>query len=140
MSRHIVQGLHVLVPGRVAYLIERNFAMDKLRQAAWGRDREMYEVAQALKAIALTWEAETTALEGPAITTTETTHRNSTDDEPVMFSTADVAKVLGDIGQPGVAKAAREGRLVGARDGRTWRFTREAVAAFAATRPRERDL
>lgn len=128
MSRYI-DGPAVVVPARVALLLEKRLRLNDLRIEVRGRDRELDQVLSA-------WHQAALAYVNQEVGTDRGTHPG-TGQEPASHSgpmtAADIARTLG-LTTRGVRKAATAGRLEGRYEGGQWRFTPEDAARWAATR------
>jgi excisionase family DNA binding protein len=116
----------VIVPGRVAAILERFARLDAFRKEIRGRDSELDAVLIDFHAAAVAWRS----------TEVGTTEAPKPELPRVWASTSEAATVL-RIGDRAIRKAIAEGRLPADRvDGR-WRIAREDLAHFRA-RQKER--
>lgn len=123
-------GTVVVVPARVAALLERYAGLADFRIKTRGRDGELDHVLVALHYAALSWREASSARSGTP---------NPEPPEPARESrwmtTAQVASRLG-ITSRAVRKAISDGRLHGELDGSSWRINAEDFAHYRATRTR----
>jgi hypothetical protein len=128
----LVDGPAVVVPARVAALLERALGLGEFRVRVRGQDRELDEVLLALHGSAAAWvEEQREQGEFRAGVTSVDDARNS----PDPWSTEEVAATV-DCTQHAVRKAARNRRLVGELVAGRWRFDPEDVGHWQATRKR----
>lgn len=139
-ERFLVSGDSVVVPARVAYLIEREFRIDERRADLRGRDAEFDSVLLAFHAAAMVWRQKVGASEAPGagsacgtvVAEPAEPGRRSTG-QPTGVSTEAAALRCG-LGPRAVRRAAAEGRLPGRKDGDVWVFDPADVEAFAEGR------
>ncbi len=126
----------MVVPARVALVLERAFDFNKLRVRLRGHDAEVDDVLLALHVAALRF---TEAAAGELPANGSTLARSS--EVPAgltMMTASDVADVAECTGRA-VTLAATEHRLDGVKLGGCWMFRVDEVAAWAATRRRSRN-
>ena len=135
IQRYAVDGPAVVVPARIALLLECHYRMDRLRMDVRGRDPELDEVLNAWHAVAMQWSPETGSENG-SVTGTEVAGAS----EPVapseaveQISASEVANQFGCTTRA-VTKAAAERRLRGQFVAGRWLFHPDDVAVWAATR------
>ena len=118
----------VLVPGRIAALIDREIYALRVRKR--GTDPEASKVLEELRVAALAWRGSATGTEDD----------NSA--EPVSSSrwltTKAAAELLG-ITPRAVRKAIALGRLPAEREGRSYRIRREDLEHYRAARAARKD-
>jgi excisionase family DNA binding protein len=134
VSRFEVEGPAVLVPGRVAALLEKTLKLDTVRSQLRGADRETDEVLLAIRVTGLRW-AEGRSAE-PACDHASDVHKVPQVGGRSDMTTRQVANALG-ISTAAVTLAAREGRLDGRQVGGQWRFDMDSVAVWKAMRRRQ---
>lgn len=135
--RYTVDGRAVIVPARVALLVERYFgaaAWQRLRDELYvRRDVEACEVLRALHAEALLVRESVTCAPSASCGSTVAERAEVAAPSSVM-TTTDVAIEAGCTDRA-VRMAAREGRLLGRLEDRRWVFDRSDVAEWLASRP-----
>jgi hypothetical protein len=130
IQRYAIDGPVLLVPARIAALLERHYKMHELRLSARGWDTQLDAVLAAWHAIALQWIDDSTR------NASATGSEVAADAEPVgalMLSTATVA-ALASCTPRAVRLAAAEGRLVGCKSAGRWVFDRVDVKAWTSSR------
>jgi excisionase family DNA binding protein len=111
----------VIVPGRVAAILERFARLDAFRTQVRGRDSELDAVLIDFHAAAVAWRS----------TEVGTTEAPKPELPRMWASTSEAATVL-RIGDRAIRKAIAEGRLpADSVDGR-WRIAREDLAHYRA--------
>jgi excisionase family DNA binding protein len=133
VSRFEVEGPAVLVPGRVAALLEKTLKLDTVRSQLRGADRETDEVLLAIRVTGLRW-AEGRSAE-PACDPASSVPKASQVGGRSWMTARQVADELG-VTSSAVTLAAREGRLAGEQVGGQWRFEVDDVAVWKARRSR----
>ena len=120
-----VEGPVVMVPARIAAVLERHADLTGLRVRTRGVDPEASAVLEALRFAALAWRGSATGTE------------DDTTPEPAAtlkwLSTRQAADLLG-IGPRAVVKAIAEGRLPSTKVGDRHRVSREDVEHYRAAR------
>ena len=133
VNRYATSGPVVVMPARVAALLERALRLNDLRIDVRGRDREVDEVLQAWHAVALQFIDDTREQRRFRVPgTVGDVPRNSSDN----WDANEVAARL-HLTPRGVRIAATKGQLHGVKDdaGRWW-FEPEEVAEWATRRQR----
>lgn len=132
IQRYAIDGPAVVVPARIALLLERHYRMDRLRVDVRGRDAELDGVLSAWHAVAMQWTPEHS---GSGAGTEVVT-----DPEPVapseaveLISASEVANRCGCTTRA-VTKAAVERRIHGRQVAGRWLFHPNDVVAWIATR------
>jgi excisionase family DNA binding protein len=110
---HGLRGPLVIVPGRVAEILERRAHLNEFRVSIRGTDPELDAVLIAIRVAALQWRASAT---GSA-------------DAP----TAEAAGIA-RITDRAIRQAIADGRLPATRSGRNWRIARVDLEQYRAAR------
>lgn len=131
-SPFLVEGPSVLVPARVAALLERELKLDALRVRVRGRDRELDLILLAWHAVSAQWLGEQ---RDQACFRSGGNVFGELRKQPDHWSTEEVA-ALADCRTRTVTAAATAGRLVGEQVAGRWQFRPEDVAHWRATRKR----
>ena len=122
--RHGVSGDHlapvVVVPARVAAVLHRLTALDRVRLEHRGADEELDAVLAAMAAADRWWRSSVggTHRDGAGSESASSGHGSY---RAATWSTSEVAAAAG-ISERAVRRAAAEARLPGRRIGRTWLF------------------
>ena len=118
---HGVDGPVVIVPGRVAAWLGREFRLDRRRIEVRGADAELDSVLVALGVAAAAWRSSALG----------TDHRNRSEPRSslTVMTTADVADRL-DCTNRAVVKAIADGRLPARKEGRRWLVDPEDFAHY----------
>jgi len=123
---HGIDGPVVVVPGRVAALLDNLVDLTRLRIDVRGQDPELDAVLVALRTAALAWRASAGGLPD----------RTPADPLPPWISAGQTAELLG-VDPRHVRRLATTGRLTGRQLGdRTWLIERESAEHYRATRTR----
>lgn len=122
---HGVDGPAVIVPGRVAALLERFADLTRVRVAVRGQDPELDAVLVAMRLVAAKWRA--TATGSPHPPAPEVAARSQ------WLSTTQAADILG-VTDRAVRLAITEHRLNAQQVDRRWRISREDLEHFRAAR------
>ncbi|MFS0883978.1 helix-turn-helix domain-containing protein [Aeromicrobium sp. 179-A 4D2 NHS] len=115
----------VVVPARIANLLERHGRLSELRVRTRGLDPEASAVLEDIRLAALLWAGSASGTEGD--------RAPEPDARSKWFTTGQAASHLG-ITREAVGKACREGRLTATRTGDRWVIGREDLEQFRAAR------
>jgi hypothetical protein len=131
--RYVVRSDSVVVPARVALVLEKTFDFAALRIHARGRDAEVAEVLFALHDVASQYALES-AMDLPASDAGSSTPE-AAEAAPSSgpMTTTDVATRAG-CSDRAVRLAADQGRLAGTRSAGRWQFDPTDVALWLASR------
>ncbi len=131
VSRYVVDGPVVVIPAKIALLLERTLKLDELRIRVRGHNAEIDDVLSAWHAVAMQYTDEVSASDpGSRNDRPPEAGRESTQKPLTAQQVADRAGVA----DRAIRLAASEGRLNGRYDGGQWRFDPIDVAAYLATR------
>lgn len=135
IQRYAVDGPAVVVPARIALILESHYRMDRLRMEVRGRDRELDEVLSSWHAIAMMWSPETGSEVGsvPGTEVVGSSEPVAPSEAVEQISASEVANQFGCTTRA-VTKAAAERRLRGRLVAGRWLFHPDDVVAWAATR------
>ena len=133
-ARYAIEGSAVVVPARIALILERHLHLNELRVEVRGRSQELDEVLASWHAVALqAAEGLVGADPGRSAVPTPDKQRPSVVEG---LTTRQVAE-LADCSIRAVTRAASEGRLAGQRAVGRWWFGSEEAAAWMAAREEE---
>jgi excisionase family DNA binding protein len=118
-------GPSVIVPGRLAAMLEARCDLSGLRTRIRGLDPEASAVLESLHVAALMWRTSST---GSSVAPAAEVAASST-----WLSTTQAAAVAG-VTPRAVRLAAEEGRLEAVQVGKAWRVSREDLAHWQAAR------
>lgn len=119
----------VMVPSRVAALIDREMDMHALRIRARANDPEVYEVLLSLHEVALAWRS--SAVAGTEEDTRPEPKRGL--EQTKQLTSTEAADHLG-VTDRAIRKAIHEGRLAASKTGSKWLIDREELAHFKTRR------
>ncbi len=129
----LVEAYSVMLSPRIAAMFETHFGLHRLRSAVRGADAELDDALLSIHVAAMTYVEQTEA----ALDDFRSSRKRVAEvpeAPPSLLSVSDVADFV-DCTDRAVRFAAEGGRLHGAKDHRgRWRFERDDVAAWAATR------
>lgn len=124
-GRYVHAGGIVVVPARIAAVLERYTDVGRLRVDRRGQDAELDAVLQALRFAAMGWKSSAT---GTSVATVAEPGSSS-----AWLSTTQAATQL-HLGERAVRKAIAEQRLRAVRVGTRWRISREDLEQYRAAR------
>lgn len=115
----------VIVPPRIAYILETSVGLTAFRGKTRGDDSELDAALNAIRWAAMQWAA---SLSG-------STPRKAAEAKPHWYTPAQIAGQTG-ITPHAVRLAIREGRLPATKEERTWKVSAADYANFRASHPR----
>lgn len=121
-----VEGPAVVVPARIAAILERHADLSGLRVRTRGVDPEATAVLEALHVAALQWR-------GSATGTEEAAEAEPATDSKRWLSTGEAADLVG-VTARAIRKAIDEGRLEAVKVGGRKRISREDLEHYRAAR------
>ncbi|WP_157417546.1 helix-turn-helix domain-containing protein [Nocardioides sp. Iso805N] len=121
-----VDGPAVLVPARIAAILERHADLTALRVRTRGVDPEASAVLEALRVAAMTWRGSATGTEGAP-------KPEPAQDSNQWLSTGEAADLAG-VTSRAIRKAIEGGRLQATEIGGRYRISREDLEQFKAAR------
>jgi hypothetical protein len=135
--RFAVDGPAVIVPGRLALLLERHLRLDRVRLDVRGADAELDALLSSWHAVSLLYAERAVPASGQRGSSVDPTPEAGRRSDPMkdLLSAQDVADAV-DVSSSAVRLAARQGRLAGQKVDGEWSFHRHDVAAWVATRQR----
>lgn len=119
-------GPAVLVPARVAAILERHAGLTDLRVRTRGIDPEASAVLEALRFAAMSWRSSATG-------TTDDTEPEPAQDSEQWLTTGQAAELVG-VTARAIRKAVTEGRLSASKVGNHNRISREDLEHYRAAR------
>jgi excisionase family DNA binding protein len=120
---HGLRGPLVIVPGRVAEILERRAHLNEFRVSIRGTDPELDAVLIAIRVAALQWRASATgSADAPPAEAGST-----------WLTTAEAAGIA-RITDRAIRQAIADGRLPATRSGRNWRIARVDLEQYRAAR------
>ena len=133
IQRYAIDGPAVIVPARIALLLERHYRMERLRLEVRGRDAELDGVLAAWHAAAMQWSPGSDAGSDAGTEMAGGSEPAGQSDPVDPISASEVARSCG-VSPRAVTKAASEGRLRGRLVAGRWTFHPDDVAAWVAVR------
>jgi excisionase family DNA binding protein len=121
---HGQDGMVVVLPGRIAALLEQHAGLNRFRIEIRGRDPELDAVLLDLRLAALAWR------------TSATGTKEDVRPEPAAswLSTTEAAARVG-VTSRAIRRAIAEQRITATRVGRSWRIARTDHEHYRANRP-----
>jgi excisionase family DNA binding protein len=121
-----LDGPAVLVPARIAAILERHADLTALRVRTRGVDPEASAVLEALRTSAMSWR-------GSATGTTDDTEAEPASESSQWVGTGKAAELAG-VTSRAIRKAIAETRLPATEVGGRYRISREDIEHYKATR------
>jgi excisionase family DNA binding protein len=121
---HGQDGLVVVLPGRIAALLDERAGLNRFRIAVRGSDQQLDAVLLALHVAALGWRTSATG----------TPDEVRAEPAASWLSTTEAAARVG-VTSRAIRRAIAEKRIAATRIGRSWRIARTDLEHYRANRP-----